>query len=72
MEKYSTALEKAYVKVVSYWDSHIKLITKLGEILHLGVQDGQTITSCHPPGGNNVMLEVLKFQNTSAERRVGI
>lgn len=71
MEKYFTALEKAYVKVVSYWDSHIQLITKLGETLHLGVQAGRAITACHPPGGNNAMLGALTFPNTSAEAGVG-
>lgn len=61
-----------YVKIVSYWDSHIKLISKCGEIFHLGVQDAQAMTLCHPPGGNNVMVGALKFVNTRAENGVGI
>ena len=44
------------------------LITKLGEILYLGVEHNKAVTLCHPPGGNSVMLGVLKFLNASAEK----
>lgn len=61
MEKHLTALERAYIR-----DSYIKLITKLGEILHLGVQHGEAITARHPPGSNSVMLGAPKFPNARA------
>lgn len=47
---------------------NIKLITKLGEILYLGVKHNKGVTLCHPPGGNSVMPGALKFLNGSAEK----
>lgn len=71
MAKCFTVLEKTYIRVISYQDSYIKLITKIGEILHLGVEHEKAITSCHPPGGSGVMFGALKFPHAGAEELNG-